>query len=251
MMSTDAAAGFGRAILPWQERTSLRIFVGYDERESLAYEVAKSSAAKFGCEVTPIHLSRLRASGMFTRPTEVRDGVVWDLISNRPQSTEFALSRFWVPLLAHCGWCLFTDCDVVFTSSPLSLLDFADPSKAVHVVKHDLPDSGEVGSKMDGQLQVPYARKNWSSVSLWNCNHPANRRLNLAMLNTWHRDDLHGFRWLHDEEIGDLPPEANWLVNVEPKPTHPIVAHFTQGGPWLPGWKGAAYDEIWTRASQR
>lgn len=250
MMSTDAAAGHCGAMLNWRERTALRIFVGYDGREREAFEVAKRSAAQYGSEVVPLHVDRLRAAGLFTRPTDAREGM-FDLISQRYQSTEFAISRFWVPLLAHDGWCLFTDCDVVFMSTPLRLLDYADPSKAVHVVKHSLPDRGEVGTKMDGQLQVPYARKNWSSVCLWNCGHPANRRLNLTTLNSWHRDDLHGFRWLHDDEIGDLPPGANWLVGVEPKPANPIIAHFTLGGPWLPEHEPTEHDDIWSRASQR
>lgn len=236
-------------LLPWDERTSLRIFIGYDDRERAAYDVARRSAMQFGCEVVPLYVDRLRAAGLYTRPTDTRDGM-FDLISQRPQSTDFAIARFAVVLLAHDGWCLYTDCDVVFMSSPKNLLDYADPSKAVHVVKHSLPDRGAADTKMDGQPQVAYPRKNWSSVCLWNCAHPANRRFNLSMLNSWHRDDLHGFRWLHDDEIGDLPPEANWLVGVEPKPAQPLIAHFTLGGPWLPGHVPTPHDDIWLKASR-
>ncbi len=46
-----------------------------------------------------------------------------------------------------------------------------------------------------------YPRKLWSSVMLWNCEHPANRRLNLQMLNQWPGRDLHAFRWLADGPV--------------------------------------------------
>ena len=35
--------------------------------------------------------------------------------------------------------------------------------------------------KMDGQAQQPYARKNWSSLILYNCAHPATRQLTPAI----------------------------------------------------------------------
>lgn len=171
------------------------------------------------------------------------------MISGQPQSTEFALTRFWVPLLAHSGWCLFVDCDVVFMRDPRMLIEIADESKAVQVVKH--PSLTDSGTKMDGQTQVPYERKNWSSVTLWNCSHPANRRITLDMLNGWHRRDLHGFKWLHDDEIGDLPRSWNWLVGVTKKPDQPAIAHYTKGGPWLEGWPDTEHDDIWNKASQR
>lgn len=225
-----------------------RVYIGYDSREQDAYAVAEKTARKFGCETTPVYEDRLRAAGLLTRPTD-RRGVIWDFASSAPQATEFAISRFFVPLLAHSGWVLAVDCDVVFLRDPKPLIASADSSKAVSVVKHGpLP---RVGTKMDQQPQIPYARKNWSSVALWNCDHPANRRLNLTMLNSWTGRDLHAFAWLADDEIGRLPPEANWLVGVQEKPPEPIIAHFTEGGPWLPGWQTREHDDIWTEASQR
>ena len=75
-------------------------------------------------------------------------------------------------MLAQTGWALFVDCDVVFRGSPLAMP--LDDSKAVMVVKHrPLPAEG---TKMDGQAQQAYSRKNWSSVIAFNCDHPANRR---------------------------------------------------------------------------
>lgn len=227
----------------------MNVYIGYDGREREAYEVAAKTARGFGCAVFPVYEEVLRVSGMLTRPVDRRGNVMWDFNSSAPQSTEFAISRFFVPLLAHSGWCLAVDCDVVFLQDPHELLAMADAEKAVMVVKHPVLSSTD--SKMDGQPQTTYDRKNWSSVTLWNVAHPANRRINLEMLNTWAGRDLHGFRWLADSEIGELPKEANWLVGVQPKPARPIIAHFTLGIPVMAGHEHDEHAEIWMRASER
>lgn len=227
---------------------NLRVFIGYDPREDAAYQVAAKTAAGFGCVVTPLRDDVLRASGLLTRPMDSRGGM-FDLISGMPQSTRFAIARFFVPLLAHSGWALFVDCDVVFLRDPHELLTDIDHNKAVFVVKHGPLHSTE--RKMDGQPQIPYWRKNWSSVCLWNCSHPANQRVNLSMLNGWHRADLHAFKWLHDDEIGELPPEWNWLVGVQQKPANPAIAHYTLGTPNMAGHEASPHAELWTEASAR
>lgn len=224
-------------------RERLHVYIGYDSREKAAYDVAAESARDFGCEVTPIYEDRLRSAGLLTRPTDRRGGQQWDFNSNAPQSTDFATSRFWAPILCHDGYCLFTDCDVVFLANPHGVLEYCDPSKAVSVVKHKQPVGDTV--KMDGQTQTQYARKNWSSVALYNCNHPATKRMNVSMLNQWPGRDLHAFAWLHDDEIGELPPRWNWLVGVQPKPEDPAIAHFTLGVPSLAGHENDAHADIW------
>lgn len=230
-------------------RETLRIFLGHDSREQAAYDVAAASARHFGCEVIPIYEDRLRAAGLLTRPTDRRGGQQWDFNSSAAQSTDFAISRFFVPLLAHDGYALFCDCDVVFLSDPHAILQYRNPTKAVSVVKHAPLVGG--GTKMDNQIQVTYPRKNWSSVMLWNAGHEANRRINLSMLNQWPGRDLHAFNWLHDSEIGELPARWNWLVGLQPQPEDPAICHFTEGGPWLPNWEPRETDKIWTRASER
>lgn len=226
----------------------MKIYLGWDSRELDAYRVAESTARRWHCDVIPLYEDRLRISGMLIRTMDRRNGM-WDFNSSAPQSTEFAIARFFVPLLAHSGWCLFADADVVFMQDPHELLRICDPTKALHVVKHEAMQVG--GLKMDGQVQTSYPRKLWSSVILWNCDHPANRRLNLMTLNQWPGRDLHALKWLEDSEIGDLPAEANWLVGLQPKPSRPIVAHFTLGVPTMPGLADSAHSEIWYEASQR
>jgi lipopolysaccharide biosynthesis glycosyltransferase len=226
----------------------VKVFVGHDSREQAAFDVAVSSlhARRWDAEVVPLRLDRLASTGLLRRSMD-RRGQLYDLPSNAPCSTEFAISRFLVPILCQSGWALFVDCDVVFLGDVAELFALADPTKAVMVVKHQQAGGG---LKMDGQVQTHYARKNWSSVVLWNCDHPANRRLSLRDVAERPGRDLHAFYWLADSEIGELPREWNWLVNVEPMPANPKIAHFTLGGPWLSTWRGAEHDEIWLRASR-
>lgn len=224
---------------------SLRVYVGFDERLPQDFEVAAKSARRFGCTVIKLRESLLRMQGILTRPLDYRGGM-FDLNSNAPQSTEFAIARFAVPLLAHSGWALFVDSDVVFLEDPHELLPLCDESKAVMVVQH-APIQVASAVKMDGQVQTIYKRKLWSSVCLWNADHPANRRLNLTTLNQWPGRELHAFGWLDDDEIGMLPPEANWLVGVQPKPRRPMVAHYTLGTPALPEYANCEHAEFWLK----
>jgi len=234
----------------------VKVYIGADSREPEAYRVAEASLrrrASIPLEVTPLEITRLAACGLLRRPTDLR-GHRYDLPSNAPASTEFAISRFLVPLLAQTGWALFTDCDVVFLGDVAELLEIADPRYALMCVQHApqghtrtaVYEHGALYSaKMDGQLQTIYPRKNWSSVVLWNCDHPANQRLSLVDIQERRGFDLHNLYWLADSEIGALPAEWNWLVNVEPMPIKPKIAHFTLGGPFTPGWQGADYDSLW------
>ena len=228
----------------------MRVFIGYDEREADAYRVAEKSLRRHASQpvtVTPLDATRLAACGLLRRAQD-RRGYTYDIASNAPQATDFAISRFLVPHLAQAGWALFGDCDVVFLADVAELFDQTDPDKAVMVVKHRQAD-GE-GTKMGGQAQTTYPRKNWSSVVMWNCDHPANRRLSLQDVNERPGRDLHAFYWLHDSEIGSLTPDWNWLVGVEGKPLFPKLAHFTLGGPFMPNWNGAEHDDIWIEASR-
>jgi hypothetical protein len=216
----------------------VRVFVGYDSREKVAFDVAVRSLRRHSpaVDVTPLHLDRLASSGLLRRPMDRRPAngapQLYDFPSNAPCSTEFAISRFLVPMLAQTGFALFVDCDVVFLADVAELFALADPTKAIQVVRHT---QGGGGLKMDGQTQTSYPRKNESSVMLWNCDHAANRRLSLQDVNERRGFDLHSFYWLADEEIGYLPAGWNWLVNVEPKPDELKLAHYTLGTPDMIG----------------
>jgi hypothetical protein len=230
----------------------MRVFIGWDPNEQQAFDVAERSLlrrASSPVDVQPIRLARCRRAGLVTRPLERRMAgpkeILWDVVSGAPCATEFATSRFLVPVMQHKGWALFTDCDVVFLRDVMELEQYMDPRFAVCVVKHN-HDPIET-KKMQGVPQTKYARKNWSSVVLWNCSHPAHEALTLDMLNAVPGRMLHQFCWLDDDLIGELPREWNWLVNVNPTPDDPAIAHFTLGGPWFKNWETAPHDELWLK----
>jgi hypothetical protein len=159
---------------------SLNVYLGFDHREPESYRVATKSLlqnARHPVHITPLNIHKLAESGLLRRPQDTR-GQRYDLLSNAAASTEFAISRFLVPILAQTGWALFADSDVVFMADVAELFALADDQYAVMVVKHEY--TPQEGTKMDGQAQLVYGRKNWSSVVLWNCDHPANKRLSLA-----------------------------------------------------------------------
>ncbi len=236
---------------------SMIVFVGWDPRDAKAHRVCEHSLrrrASIPVDVRSVVLDDLRDAGLYTRPTERRGQRLWDVISEAHMSTEFAISRFFAPLLAaqagvRGGWIAFCDCDFLWLGDIVELLAAADPQKALCCVQHRY-EPGEA-IKIDGQVQAQYARKNWSSLMLFNLAHPAHRRLTIEMLNGVPGRDLHRFCWLSDDEIGALPPDWNWLegtsvVGKEP----PRAVHFTRGGPWVAGWEDVQYADLW-RAEYR
>lgn len=242
------------------------IWIGYDTREAVAFAVALHSIRRFD-RYTPVRgvvLSKLIEDGLYTRETRTKinsDGRshLIDVPSIRDDydgsiSTEHANARFFVPEIIRrmngdnrrpAGWALFCDCDVMFLESPDKVFVLADSSKALMCVHHDYRPAETV--KMDGQTQTQYPRKNQSSVMLINCDHPANAALTLEMLNTLPGRDLHRACWLDESEIGELPPECNYLVGVTKLSdgVRPKVVHFTRGLPNMAGFENQEYADAW------
>lgn len=240
------------------------IWLGYDQREATAFAVARYSIKHFDryVPIGGVVLSKLQSDGLYTRETRRKvngDGrfELIDVPSIRADydgriSTEHANARFLVPHLVRqrfrpqkCGWVLFCDCDVMFLAPPDALFSLCDGSKALMCVHHDYRPGETV--KMDGQPQTAYPRKNQSSVMLINCDHPANDALTVEMANTLPGRDLHRFAWLDDDEIGELPPEWNYLVGVTKLPdgVTPKLVHFTRGLPDMPGYEHQEYADVW------
>jgi hypothetical protein len=224
----------------------LSVWVGFDPREAVGYAVTNHSIRRNLHSPVPIRgliLDELRRRGLYTRPTSRRGHLLWDEISGAPMATEFACSRFLTPHLAKSGWALFVDCDILVRKNLDGLFKAADPSKAVMVVQHDHQPTETV--KMDGQAQMRYPRKNWSSVCLFNCDHPANKRLSLDLINSAPGRDLHRFCWLADNEIGALPAEWNWLAGHSSTAIDPAIVHFTDGIPLMTGYENSAFAQEW------
>lgn len=228
------------------------IYIGFDPRESAAFAIARDTIRRHLVKPIPVHglvQSDLRRRGLYTRRETVRHGQRWCEISEAPMSTEFANSRFLVPHLAGRGLALFIDCDFMALGNIDPIFDEYDPKYAVMCVKHDHRPTDMI--KMDGQTQTVYSRKNWSSCVVFNCDHPANRRLTLDMVNTLPGRDLHRFCWLEDDEIGGLDPKWNYLVGHTDKSVRPVFVHHTDGIPMMSGYEDAEYADEWWMALEQ
>ena len=219
-----------------------KIFVGYDPREDIAYEVCHHSILKrssIPVEITPIVQSDLRTNGLYWRER------------GQLESTEFSFTRFLTPHLANYdGWAMFVDCDFLYLADIKELRDLIDDKYAIMCVQHDY--TPKEATKMDGAVQTVYPRKNWSSMVLYNCGHPKNKVLTPEVVNTQTGAFLHRFQWLEDEEIGSIPFVWNFLeghnkVVEGDTTTFPKAIHYTRGGPWFEAWKNCEFAELWLK----
>lgn len=248
-----------------------KVFIGYDRREPIAYDVAKQSildnlspTSKKLITVHPLKQFDMRELGIYERPID------------NLGSTEFTYTRFWIPyLMGYSGYGIFIDCDFIVNCDIMEMFETAinqfskNSEYVVAVCKHDY--TPRPGDKMDNQKQIPYPRKNWASSMVFNNSHPICRRLNLKTLNDPVNDGkyLLGFRWvgdtphhLNDEKnmlegerrIASLPLDFNWLSGeysegeyLAPGWSIPRIVHYTLGGPWFYDercWK-YPYVDLW------
>jgi lipopolysaccharide biosynthesis glycosyltransferase len=171
---------------------------------------------------------------MYTRPVD------------KLASTEFTFTRFLIPELTdYKGWAVFMDSDMILRTDIKELFDLADDKYAVMCVQHDY--KVEEGTKMDGQKQTIYPRKNWSSMVLWNCGHPSNKVVTQKLVNdpTVTGAYLHRFSWLKDEEVGSIDHTWNYLVGVYDDKANPNLIHYTEGGPWFENYRDCEYHAEW------
>jgi len=220
-----------------------RVFVGWDSREDIAWQVCRTSLlrnASAPIEVRPLRQAHLREAGLYKKPVDPL------------ASTEFTYTRFLVPHIAdYRGWALFCDCDFIWLGDVAKLFALADDRFAIMCVHHDHrpPET----AKMDGAVQTLYPRKNWSSMVLYNCGHPANRALTPEVVNREGGAFLQRFQWLDDALIGAVPETWNWLEGWNKKPAQgrPEVVHYTRGGPWFPNWQNVDYATEWIEEAAR
>ena len=215
----------------------IKVFIGWDSRETVAYEVCKFSILRrtdpTQVSIKPIIQDELRVLGLYTRPADLN------------ASTEFSLTRFLTPALAgYEGYAIFVDCDFLFLADIREIFQSIDPSKAVTVVQHDYKPT-EL-TKMDGCIQHQYPRKNWSSLMVFQCHHPAVRRLTLDVVNNATPAYLHRLEWVDDADIGSLDIGWNYLEGWYPPGYNNLKAiHYTLGGPWFENKKDCDFAQFW------
>lgn len=224
------------------DQSVLRVFIGYDPVESTAWHTFAHSILRqssIPVALVPINLANL--CGVFSRPR------------NPKQSNEFSFSRFLVPHLSgYQGRAVFFDCDMLLRCDIAELLKAfeAEPGKAVYVVKHDYQPRDDI--KYLNTVQYSYPRKNWSSVVLWDCSHPANRTVTPELVNSAEPMFLHRFMWLQDEQIGSLDVRWNWLVGEYDQPPPDVRnVHWTIGGPYFNEYRNADFAAEWFAENAR
>ena len=212
----------------------INIFIGYDSKERVAYNVLSHSIIQNSTKpvaITPIALNNLKDDFVRER--------------NALSSTEFSFSRFMIPhIMNYQGWALFMDCDMLMFEDISKLWRMRDDSKAIQVCKHDY--TPKESKKFLGQVQTKYEKKNWSSFMLMNCKKCTT--LTPDYVNKASGLELHQFKWLEgDHLIGDLPLEWNWLVGEYEHKEDVNNVHYTKGGPWFEEYAKCDYSQDWFR----
>lgn len=228
---------------------ALPIHIGWDAREAIAADVCRFSLLRRS--TIPLHVRYLKLDGLrnarlYSRESWQNGGQRFDVIDEKPFSTDFSFSRFLVPALCqYDGWALAVDCDFLFLADIAELFALRDDRYAVMVCKQDHQPIET--TKMDNQIQTAYPRKNWSSLMLFNCAHEATRGLTPFDVNNRPGSYLHRLEWCPDEAIGALPPQWNFIDGTtagEPK-----AVHYSAGGPWFDGYRDVRFagEWFWTR----
>jgi hypothetical protein len=235
----------------------LKIFIGWDPRETEAYDVfahSITSRASRPVEIIPLVQAELRAQGIYSRP------------ATEKAATEFSMTRWLVPYLSgYEGISIFADCDMLCLADIHELMDNLKPLSvenagpdgiletlpAVWCCQHDY--TPKTLTKMDGQPQVNYPRKNWSSFMVFNNGHELCRALTPDLINRADHPPsyFHQFRWLETQQPGPLPLEWNWLGNEYDAKSDVKNIHYTLGGPWFDQTKDCDYADLWLEEQDR
>ena len=215
---------------------TLKIFIGYDPKEAVAFHVLSHSLLERSSKpisIVPINLGNLK--NLYSRQHDQR------------QSNEFSFSRFLVPYLCdYEGFGVYMDCDMLALGDISTVLEDIDEKHAVSVVQHDYESKVKV--KYLGNKQYSYPRKNWSSFIVWNCAHASNNVVNPGFIGEAEAATLHRFLWLKDKEIGELAVKWNWLVGEYDNPKEDIkVLHWTLGGPYFNDYSNTEFSDEWRR----
>lgn len=212
----------------------LRIYIGFDPRETVAFNVLAHSIQRRASRPVAITAVSLTQLPEYRRP---RDPL---------QSTDFSMSRFLVPYLEGYGPepVLFLDCDMLALCDVADLFKLYDEQYAVQCVQHEYAPVRE--DKFLGAQQTLYPKKNWSSVMLMQ---PSRcRRLTPEYVNRATGMQLHQFMWLEsDAEIGALPKGYNYLVGeaAQCDLRDVKIVHFTRGGPYFKEYEHCEFSRAW------
>lgn len=207
------------------------IFVGYDTREIVCYHVAVSSLTRLSTvplAITPLNLPNIP----YYKET------------HRDSSTTSSYTRFLIPyMMNYTGWAIYVDCDIVCKEDINNLWKLRDDTKALMCVKHDYKT--KVSTKFLNNVNSNYKKKNWSSVMLINCGHPAVQILTPEFVQESSGETLHQFKWLDESLVGSFPIEWNWLVGEYSANQNASILHYTLGAPCFKEYQDCDHAHDW------
>lgn len=248
------------------------IFVGYDSRQDDFYKLCEHSLRSHSdskLNIIPLKHLELRKKGLFTRPWQIEGttGQFIDMVDKKPFSTEFSHSRFLTPTLAKSmglkGFVMFVDSDFIFQDDVAELfhdVEVADlgTKHPLYVAKHNYQTNKTL--KMDNKAQVNYDKKLWSSLMVFNIDHPDNAVLNKNLVNTADGRYLHTFKWLDkadssaDSHIGTISERFNFIPeHSEARVADNMIGaiHFTEGGPSMKGYEFCKYSDVYREVEEQ
>ena len=215
----------------------IRIYFGHDDREFVGTSTFVASVLATSTQpvsLTPLHKPVLeRAFGK-----KFAEG-----------SNAFTMSRFLVPALNDfVGTAIFVDgADMICRADISNILRDADPFLPVSVVKHQYTTRHSRkyrGTAMEADNH-DYKRKQWASVMVMHCWHHAWRRLSPDRVAEMPLIDLLQFKFLQDEQIGELPAHWNWLADEHGYNPLAQIVHYTAGVPGFPQHADCAHADEW------
>jgi hypothetical protein len=186
----------------------LRVFIGRDPRQPIAYNVLADSIIRHASVPVSITALSLKA-----------------LPIKRRGLTEFTFSRFLVPYL--CGFegiALFLDADMVVTSDIAELFAQANGADSVQVNRNQ-------------------ARFEWPSAMLFNCQQC--RTLTPEYIDN-QSNQLFDFGWA--KSIGEFSSDWNKCVGYAPSGIDAKLYHFTKGIPVWRETRGNTEDTVFHEA---
>lgn len=182
----------------------LRVFIGTDPRQPIAYNVLSNSILRYASQpvaITPLSLKTLPIK---------RRGL-----------TEFSFSRFLVPYLCDFkGAALFLDADMVVTADIAELFAQANGEDSV-------------------QVNRDQERFEWPSAMLFNCEHCT--ALTPEYIDN-PKNALYDFAWA--KSIGQFDSTWNKCVGYAPAGLDAKLYHFTKGIPIWRETRGNPEDAV-------
>jgi hypothetical protein len=216
-------------------QNSIKVFIGYDSREKIAYHVLSQSIienSSIPVSINPINLKNIKQ--------------IYKKKKAKIHSTEFSISRFLTPYLSNYeGYSLFLDCDFVMIGDIAELLNIVkkDKNKSVWCVQHKDYSHQLKKTKFLNEIQLPYAKKNWSSFMVFN-----NQKCKILTPGVVSKKSglfLHQFKWTDESKIGKLPKNWNILSGEQKIPKKIKAIHFTLGGPYFSKYKNCDGSKYW------